>query len=158
MIAAATASHWRQFGILPLTGRAIHHTGQSCLDHCGAHVGADCLALGNFLGTADVLPEMVRAFAQASGPLEEKLLAGMLAGQAAGGEQEPLQSAALAVLGEAGLMDADLRVDLSDDPLGALVVLWQDWQPKAAAYRLRALDPDAAPSSATVERRQPAPD
>lgn len=149
----ATAQHWRQLGVLPMHGQAVHHTGSSCLDHCGGVVGSDCLALGNFLGGADVLAEMVRGFEEASGSLAEKLLAGMLAGQAAGSEREPLQSAALAVLGDAGLMDADLRIDISSDPLGELCALWRDWAPKAPAYRLRAMDPDSAQSSVEVEKK-----
>ena len=150
---AATSAHWRQLGILTLEGVPLHYTGASCLDHCGGFEGTNSMALGNFLGSADVLPEMVRAFEQAAGPLEERLQAGMLAGEAAGSEREPLQSAALKVLGDEGLMDADIRVDFSTDPLKDLRTLWLDWAPKAAAYRLRAIDPDAAPSSAEVEGR-----
>ena len=150
---AATSPHWRQLGILTSKGVPLHYTGASCLDHCGGLEGANSLALGNFLGSADVLPEMVRAFEEATGSLEERLQIGMLAGEAAGSEREPLQSAALKVLGAEGLMDADIRVDFSTDPLKDLGVLWADWAPKAAAYRLRAIDPDSAPSSAEVEGR-----
>jgi uncharacterized Ntn-hydrolase superfamily protein len=39
----------------------------------------------------------------------------------------------------------DLRVDWSDDPVTELASLWRLWQPQAAAYRTRALDPAAAP-------------
>lgn len=150
---AATSPHWRQLGILTSTGAPLHFTGTSCFDHCGGLAGANSLALGNFLGSADVLPKMVRAFEEGTGSLEERLQAGMLAGEAAGSEREPLQSAALKVLGSEGLMDADIRVDFSIDPLKDLGVLWLDWAPKAAAYRLRAIDPDKAPSSAEVEGR-----
>ena len=150
---AATSGHWRQLGILTAKGAPLYHTGASCLDHCGGLEGANSLALGNFLGSADVLPEMVRGFEEATGSLEERLQIGMLAGEAAGSEREPLQSAALKVLGAEGLMDADIRVDFSTDPLKDLRTLWLDWAPKAAAYRLRAIDPDAAPSSAEVEGR-----
>ena len=150
---AATSPHWRQLGVLTTTGVPLHYTGASCLDHCGGLEGANSLALGNFLGSADVLPEMIRGFEEAAGSLEERLQAGMLAGEKAGSEREPLQSAALKVLGSEGLMDADLRVDFSTDPLKDLRTLWLDWAPKAAAYRLRAIDPDAAPSSAEVEGR-----
>ncbi|UUX49252.1 DUF1028 domain-containing protein [Nisaea acidiphila] len=151
---AATAPHWRQLGVLPFEGIPLHHTGASCLAHCGGESGANSLALGNFLGTAKVLPEMVRAFEKTSGSLEERLQAGMKAGEAAGSEKEPLQSAALKVLGSEGLMDADLRVDYSTDPLTDLAKLWEDWAPKASAYRIRAIDPDSAPSSAEVEGKK----
>ncbi len=153
MIEAATAPHWRQLGVLPARGTPVHHTGASCLAHCGAHIGAQSMSLGNFLGSARVLPAMVEAFESASGTLAERLLAGMRAGEAAGSENEPLQSGAMIVMGEAGIKDVDLRVDFSADPLADLGRLLSDWQPKAAAYRIRAIDPDNAPSSADVERR-----
>jgi hypothetical protein len=44
-----------------------------------------------------------------------------------------------------------LRVDRSADPLADLGALLADWAPKEPAYRLRAIDPDAAPPSSEVE-------
>lgn len=151
MAGAATSVHWRQLGALTPSG-AAHLTGKACLDHSGGVAGQGCLALGNYLGSAEVLPAMVRGFETAEGALEDRLIAGMLAGQAAGSENDPLQSAALYVPGDAGIADADLRVDRSRDPLGELKILWQDWAPKAAPYRVRALDPDAAPPSSELEK------
>lgn len=147
----AVALHWRQLGVLSMSGEGLHFTGGSCLDHCGGLTGADSLAIGNFIGTADVLPEMIRGFEGCAGSLEEKLLAGMLAGEKAGSEKEPLQSAALVVMSADELKDVDLRVDASSTPLQDLERLYKDWAPKADAYRLRALDPDNAPSSSVVE-------
>ncbi|MFU1477896.1 DUF1028 domain-containing protein [Roseovarius sp. C7] len=148
---AATALHWRQLGVLPATGAALHHTGASCLGACGGVTGADALALGNFLGSEDVLPAMITAFEAATGHLSERLLAGMLAGEAAGSERDPLQSASVVVLGADAIKDVDLRIDDSRDPLSDLNRLLQAWLPKAPAYRLRTLDPDAAPLSSTIE-------
>ncbi|MDX1784745.1 MAG: DUF1028 domain-containing protein [Roseovarius sp.] len=156
MVVAATAPHWRQLGVLPATGTPAHHTGSSCLAHCGAHIGAHSMSLGNFLGSDRVLPDMVDAFEAASGTLAERLLTGMRAGEAAGSENEPLQSGAIIVMGTEDIKDVDLRVDFSSDPLSDMGRLLADWQPKAAAYRIRALDPDNAPSSADVERVAPA--
>jgi len=85
--------------------------------------------------------------------LAERLLTGMRAGELAGSEKEPLQSAALVVMGAQNLRDVDLRIDFDTDPLSAMGYLLADWLPKAAAYRVRALDPDNAPSSAEVESR-----
>ncbi|THH34269.1 DUF1028 domain-containing protein [Aliishimia ponticola] len=148
---AATALHWRQLGVFPATGEGLHYTGASCLGVAGGLTGANSLALGNFLGSDDVLPAMVNGFETAKGRLAERLVAGMLEGQAAGGERDPLQSASLAVLGEAGLKDVDLRIDDSGSPLEDLSRMLAEWLPKAAPYRLRALDPDAAPSSSSIE-------
>jgi uncharacterized Ntn-hydrolase superfamily protein len=155
MQAAAHAPHWRQLGVLSRDGDAAHATGASCLPHCGGLAGDGSLALGNYLGSAEVLAAMVAGFAAASGPLAARLIAGMKAGEAAGGEIDPLQSAALFVEGEGGIADADLRADFHADPLAALAAMWDNWAPKAAPYRVRALDPDAAPPSSEVEGHAP---
>ncbi|MXN17800.1 DUF1028 domain-containing protein [Pseudooceanicola sp. GBMRC 2024] len=155
MVEAATAPHWRQFGALTMTG-AAHYTGASCLDHTGGATGTDCLAVGNFLGAAQVLPAMVAGFEAATGALETRLLAGMLAGEAAGSERDPLQSAAVIVVEPDGLKHTDLRIDDSRTPLQDLDQLLQAWLPKAAPYLLRARDPDSAPSSSVVEGNLPA--
>ncbi|MBT0958445.1 DUF1028 domain-containing protein [Alphaproteobacteria bacterium KMM 3653] len=148
---AATGLHWRQLGIFPITGEGLHFTGASCLGVAGGLTGPNSLALGNFLGSDDVLPAMIEGFESAEGSLAERLVAGMLAGQSAGGERDPLQSASLAVLGDEGLKDTDLRIDDSTTPLEDLSQMLTAWLPKAAAYRLRALNPDAASSSSAIE-------
>lgn len=149
---AATALHWRQIGVFPKTGDPLHHTGASCMDVAGGLVGKDCLALGNFLGSDQVLPEMVGGFEGATGDLATRLVAGLLAGEAAGSERDPLQSAAVVVLGAENLKDVDLRVDSSKNPIQDLAEMLVAWLPKAAAYRVRALDPDAAEFSSAIER------
>ena len=149
---AATALHWRQIGVFPKSGLPLHHTGASCMDVAGGLVGEDCLALGNFLGSDQVLPEMVRGFEAATGDLASRLLLGMLAGEAAGSERDPLQSASVVVLGAQDLKDVDLRVDSSKNPLQELCEMLVAWLPKAPAYRVRALDPDSAEFSSAIER------
>lgn len=148
---AATASHWRQLGVFPATGSPVHHTGESCMDVAGGLAGTDCLALGNFLGSEQVLPSMVQGFETATGDLASRLMAGLLAGEAAGSERDPLQSASIVVLGAENLKDVDLRIDASARPLQDLQEMLVAWRPKAAAYRVRALDPDAAESSSGIE-------
>ena len=156
MRTAAHAPHWRQLGVLTMQGDGVHHTGTSCLEHADGLTGTDCLAIGNFLGSAEVLPEMVRGFEEGSGTLEQRLLAGMLAGEAAGSERDPLQSAFLVVMGPDELKDTDLRIDDSRTPLQDVAALYADWAPKSEAYRLRAVDPDSAPSSSVIEGASPA--
>ena len=152
----AHAPHWRQLGVLTMDGEGVHHTGENCLDHTGGLTGENCLAIGNFLGSADVLPEMIRGFTEASGTIEHRLLEGLLAGEAAGSERDPLQSASLVVMGPDELKDTDLRVDDSKTPLQDLASLYVGWAPKSDAYRLRAIDPDNAPLSSVVEGNAPA--
>ena len=45
----------------------------------------------------------------------------------------------------------DLRVDWSTEPIAVLAALWRLWRPQAEAYRLRALDPAAAPAEAQYD-------
>ncbi|MDX2483084.1 MAG: DUF1028 domain-containing protein [Pseudodonghicola sp.] len=151
MKTAATALHWRQLGVFPATGEPLHYTGSSCLDSAGGLAGKACLALGNFLGSDEVLPAMVQGFEAASGHLATRLMAGMLAGEAAGSERDPLQSATVVVLGADRLKDVDLRMDSSTTPLQDLMDLLVAWLPKAPAYRVRAIDPDAAEMSSKIE-------
>jgi len=84
-------------------------------------------------------------------PLADRLLNALQAGADAGGENDPLQSGAIRVLGADDLVDTDIRVDKSTAPLSELRDLLRDWAPKAAAYRVRALTPDEAPPSSQVE-------
>lgn len=151
MLAAAEAPHWRQLGVLGLDGGARHATGSSCLDVSGGLAGDHCLALGNFLGSVDVLPAMVAAYETTAGPLADRLIAALAAGEKAGGECDPLQSAAVKVYGAHAFALADLRVDKSARPIEDLDALWRDWAPKSDAYVIRVLDPDAAPPSREVE-------
>lgn len=151
MRAATHAPHWRQLGVLTMQGLGLHHSGTSCSPYSGGLAGADCLAVGNFLAGERVLTEMVRGFEATTGALEDRLLAGLAAGEVAGGEVDPLQSAALVVMGADALKDTDLRIDFAAAPVRDLTVLYRDWAPKSAAYRVRAVDPDNAPDSSDVE-------
>jgi uncharacterized Ntn-hydrolase superfamily protein len=153
MKADAVALHWRQLAVFPMSGATAHHTGTSCLGHSGAIAGAHSLALGNFLSANSVLPRMAQTFEATQGSLAQRLLTAIRAGEAAGSEREPLQSASLVVLGADNLKDVDLRVDYAIDPLAEMGKLLDDWLPKVDAYRTRALDPDNAPASADIENR-----
>jgi uncharacterized Ntn-hydrolase superfamily protein len=58
-------------------------------------------------------------------PFAQRLVAAMLAGQAAGGDKRGRQSAALLIHGEEEWSDLDLRVDDHTDPLAELERLEQ---------------------------------
>jgi uncharacterized Ntn-hydrolase superfamily protein len=147
----ASQTHWRQLGVLGRDGTGRHFTGSSCQAEADGVVGSNCLALGNAIANKAVLPAMIAGAETSTGRLAERLIAALKAGQDAGGEHDPLQSAALQVYGSHEFPLADLRIDKSDDPILELLDLWRDWSPKAAAYTVRAIDPDAAPSSDEVE-------
>jgi uncharacterized Ntn-hydrolase superfamily protein len=110
-------------------------------------VGVDAVAAGNLLADLDALDATIREFGHdPEVPLAERLLAGLRAARDAGGEEGPVHSAGLIVVDDMAWPVTDLRVDwVESDPVGALEDLWCRWQPQEAAYRQRALDPEAAP-------------
>ncbi len=116
----------RQVGIIDASGRAATFTGNDCHDWAGGLVGLNYAVQGNILADRAVLLAMAEAFEQARGPLAERLIASLKAGQAAGGDRRGMQSAALLVVregwGYGGLNDRyrDLRVDDHPSPIEEL--------------------------------------
>ncbi|GAA2170789.1 DUF1028 domain-containing protein [Agrococcus versicolor] len=146
--ALATDAHAdvRQVTAVGVDGRVAVRSGSRALGVHGEHVGDACVAAGNLLARAEVLPAMVAGFEAAEGALEQRLLAALEAAAAAGGEAGPLRSAGLAVVEGVPWRTTDLRVDDHDDPVGELARLVALWLPQKADYLQRALQPDAAPS------------
>ncbi|MEP7059557.1 MAG: DUF1028 domain-containing protein [Actinomycetota bacterium] len=125
----------RQAGFVDASGRAATFTGTGCSEWAGGVTGPGFAAQGNILTGPEVVSEMASAFASAEGDLCDKLLAALLAGDAAGGDRRGRQSAALLVVREKGGYDGwndryvDLRVD--DHPAAAtemarLFAIWDD--------------------------------
>jgi uncharacterized Ntn-hydrolase superfamily protein len=128
----------RQLGVVTAAGEATAMTGARCQPWAGAIVGDGFAAQGNLLAGEDVVAAMARAFEQTRGSLAERLLAGLQAGQAAGGDRRGQQSAALIVerAGAAGESRegidrvVDLRVDDHAEPiveLRRLFAIQQRW-------------------------------
>lgn len=124
----------RQVGIVDVDGTAASHTGEACLDWAGSRIGEGYAIQGNILASEDVVEAMERAWSASSPdePLARRLMAALVAGDEAGGDQRGRQSAALLVVrdeaGYGGLDDiaVDLRVDDHADPcteLGRLLAL-----------------------------------
>lgn len=142
-------SQYRQVTVIDSQGRTAHFSGAQTLGIHHALSGEQCVAAGNMLANAGVIAAMVRAFERATGPLAERLLAAMQAGQAEGGEAGPVHSAALVVVDDLLWPIVNLRVDWADeDPIGALDQLWQAYRPQLQAYIDRALNPQIAPGYA----------
>jgi uncharacterized Ntn-hydrolase superfamily protein len=150
VVASIPAEHaaWRQLGAMDAHGATAFFHGASVKPACGAVQAEDCLALGNVLASEMVLDAMVAAFADPAPPLAERLLAGLEAGLAAGGEGGPLVSACLKVAEEPGFARLDLRIDRDAAPLGALRALYEAYVPHAGEYARRALDPTQASGAA----------
>ena len=119
----------RQVGIVDAQGRVASFTGEDCFAYAGSVTGHGFACQGNILASADVVPVMARAFEAASGPLAERLISALRAGQRAGGDRRGQESASLLVVkpsgGYGGANDRyiDLRVDHHTTPIEELARL-----------------------------------
>src|SRR5687767_14088276 len=116
----------RQVAILDINGRTAAFTGTGASDWKGHRCGTNFCAQGNILVGAEVVQALASTFDTSTGPLAERLLTAMDAGQRAGGDMRGTQSAAMVIAkplaGSAGFGDRplDLRVDDSRAPLTEL--------------------------------------
>ena len=127
----------RQLHVLPARGPAAAHTGAACVDWCGHALHDDFSVAGNMLAGPQVLAATAQAFVASAGqPLAERLLAAMVAGEAAGGDKRGKQAAALRIHGDEDYAELDLRVDDHAEPITELQRLYdvslQRFQPFVA--------------------------
>ena len=129
-------------------GNTAHYTGGNILGTNAISEAVDCVAAGNLLSGTNVPTAMTDGFnANPEAHLAERLLSGLEAGIAAGGEEGPVHSAALIVSDKMPFSLVDLRVDWEDDgPVTKLRQLWTDYEPQMIDYLNRAINPAAAPS------------
>lgn len=139
---------FRQLTAVDRVGRTAHFTGTRILGTNAVSEAVDCIAAGNLLSHTGVARAMCDGFnLDPSGHLAERLLQGLEAGLASGGEEGPVHSAALIVAERMPFKLVDLRVDWEDDnPVAKLRQLWQSYAPQMQDYLNRAIDPEAAPS------------
>ena len=129
LVAADLGRDERQAGIVDARGRSASHTGGSCLPWAGGRSGRGYAAQGDLLAGPGVIDAMGSAFEQSEGPLAERLLHALRAGEDAGGDRRGRQSAAIRVArvgrGFGGSENAqlDLRVDDHPAPLDELARL-----------------------------------
>lgn len=126
----------RQVGIVDAQGNAAMWTGEQCFDWAGGMVGQSSgaaklagpaaggigsvvmghgyTAQGNILVSRETVEAMARAFETTEGELADRLMAALIAGGRAGGDQRGEQSAALLVVREgAGYDGMDNFIDIS---------------------------------------------
>jgi uncharacterized Ntn-hydrolase superfamily protein len=139
---------YRQLTVIDRNGATASFTGGNILGTNAINEGKNCFAAGNLLSSGAVPAAMTGGFeAHPGAHIAERLLAGLEAGVAAGGEEGPTRSAALLVAHEQSFALVDLRVDWDDtDPVVALRRLWTDYEPQMNDYLNRAVDPSQAPS------------
>jgi uncharacterized Ntn-hydrolase superfamily protein len=121
----------RQVGIVDAQGRPANFTGSSCLDWAGGRTGEGYACQGNILASEAVVGSMAEAFETTGGELADRLLAALVAGQAAGGDRRGMQSAALLVVRPSERYPeyehryVDLRVEDHEDPINELIRLYE---------------------------------
>ena len=134
LIGADAAKSERQLGIVDARGRAATHTGTRCLAWAGGRTAEDVAVQGNILVGPAVVDDAMAAFQVAQGPLPDRLLAALAAGDQAGGDARGRQSAALLVVRAAGGYSGgndrwiDLRVDDHPGPIPELRRLLGVWR------------------------------
>lgn len=136
----------RQLTVLTTNGDGAAFSGEGALGVRHHVVAPNVVAAGNLLSKPEVIDAVAEGFARAEGDLEERLLAALEAGLAAGGEAGPVRSVGLSVVRDVAWRVTDLRVDWSDTPIEDLRELLGVWLPQRDDYVTRALNPTAAPS------------
>ena len=160
----------RQLGVVTADGRAAAFTGAECLDWAGHRVGAGFAVQGNILAGEAVVDEMARAFEETVGPLADRLVASLEAGQSVGGDKRGQQSAALVVERVGAASESregidrvcELRVEDHAEPiveLRRLLGIWTSWEAMRRAnllYEAKAYEAAVeAMSEALAEREEP---
>jgi len=121
----------RQVGLVDRLGRSATYTGSACFDWAGGRSGPAYAAQGNILVSRSTVDALAETFEATGGPLADRLLVALAAGQAAGGDRRGQQSAALLVVAEAGGYSAgtdrlvDLRVDDHPAPIAEIERLYE---------------------------------
>jgi uncharacterized Ntn-hydrolase superfamily protein len=122
VLKAADSGHAaRQLHIMDAAGRIAAYTGAECVDWCGHLEGNGFSIAGNMLAGGRVLEDTAATYvANKELPFAQRLIAAMVAGEAAGGDKRGKQSAALLIHGDEEWSALDLRVDDHTDPLSEL--------------------------------------
>ena len=136
VVAATPHRHWRQLALIDAAGRTAVYSGANVRAERGEAQGRDCASIANIVRSAALPQAMVSAFeASPERPLACRLLDALAAGEAAGGEYQPVTSAALIVVDRESFPYADLRVDDHEQPIAELARLWS--KIRAGGPRLR---------------------
>ena len=129
----AWSKNGRQFAVMNLKGEYAAFTGTTATTWAG-HKGGKLTAQGNILTGEAVVNDMVTAFEKATGHLSERLVAALVAGQAAGGDKRGQQSAAMIIVkkGAGFWLNNDtvlrLQVDDSKEPIKEMARLVERWK------------------------------
>lgn len=144
LVRTAHVPGWRQLASVDRQGQTAHYSGHSIVSkHCGAE-GPACVSIGNLL-VSDTLPKrMIEGYmADPKAAFADRLIDSLVAGLEAGGEINPVRSAALLVAENFDFAEINLRVDDHDNPVAELRRIWKVYEPQVGTFVLRVLDPEA---------------
>ena len=153
----------RQVAVLGVNGDLAAYTGTSCVDDAGHLLGEHCVALANMAASPAVWESMVERFESSAGPLAERLLSALQAGEDAGGDFRGRRSAAIMVIRATTTgrpwqdTVVDLRVDDSGNPVAALadlLVTRSRYQDVVRAFQ-QAIDGDPGTADRELELLRP---
>ncbi|MCH8087133.1 MAG: DUF1028 domain-containing protein [Chloroflexi bacterium] len=152
MVKAGAYPEHRQLGVITCDGHTAAHTGEKVYQANNEYLGENVVAIGNLLSTIEVPVAMGQAFEEDPGlHLAERLLRGLEAGKAAGGEVGKNEhSAGLMVYDKLPFALVDLRVDWHDEPAAELRRLWARYEPEMADFMDRATHPNKARAHPTT--------
>lgn len=117
----------RQIGVIDGEGHMAANTGTAAIAYADHHVGENYIVLGNVVASEKVIEGMKRGFEDSKGlPLCERLLRGIEAGRDAGRQLDGQRSAFIKLLDPCDEhLTLDLRVDLHEEPVGALRLAYE---------------------------------
>jgi len=124
----------RQIGIVDKNGRSAAFTGKNTIPRAGHKTVPYISVQGNILTGPEVIDSMLKVFLEMKGPLAERLLLALEAGERAGGDKRGKQSAALYVVrkggGYQGVDDrlVELKVVDNLEPIKELRRQYELWQ------------------------------
>jgi uncharacterized Ntn-hydrolase superfamily protein len=134
VLAKDTLPEDRQLGIVDNKGRAASHTGKNTNAWAGHKTAPNVAVQGNILTGPEVVDSMLAVFQRTQGPLAERLLSALEAGEKAGGDSRGKQSSCLVVMtkrgGYLGVDDrlVDLKVVDNPEPVKELRRQYELWQ------------------------------
>jgi len=89
---------FRQLAIVDVNGNVAAYTGKSCIEYASHRIGKNYSVQANMMLTDKVVDAMAEAFEKSSGPLAERLVEALKAGEREGGDIRGRQSSALLVV------------------------------------------------------------
>lgn len=138
---------YRQLAVVDYDGNASVFTGDEALGVNNEFIEKNVASIGNLLSDPSIPEAMGKEFLKNEDlSLADRLIVSISKGFEIGGELDQERSIGILVYRDDAFPFVDLRIDYSDSPLDDLKKLWEVYKPQAEDYRIRAVQPDIAPS------------